>query len=82
MAQRKPLGFIIQVITAAAAAYIFVTAFEGYHPKAPTCLDTALSRGVESMPSYCKFPIWQCVIGALILGFGTSLAKRFTKSNA
>jgi len=82
MASRKPLEFAIRVISAAAAAYIIVTALEGYHPKSPTCLDTALQRGVESMPSYCKLPVWNFVLAVLILLIGSRLARQLAKPSA
>jgi len=82
MASRKPLAFALRVISAAAAAYIVVTAIEGYHPKSPTCLDTALQRGVENMPSYCKLPIWQFIIAFLILLVGIRAAMTLEKTPA
>jgi hypothetical protein len=82
MASRKPLAFALRVVSAAAAAYIVVTAIEGYHPKSPTCLSTVLQRGVESMPSYCKLPIWQFVIAFFILLVGIRAAVSLEKRAA
>ncbi len=82
MATRKLLAFILRVATAVGAAYVIVNAVQGYHPKSPTCLDTALQRGVENMPSYCKLPIWNFVLAFLILLVGTRIAKTLERTAA
>jgi hypothetical protein len=82
MPTSKPLALVVRVLSAAAAAYIIVTALEGYHPKSPTCLDTALQRGVESMPSYCKLPVWNFVLAVLILLIGSRIARQLGKPPA
>jgi hypothetical protein len=57
-------------------AYIMVTAFEGYDPKAPICVQTALTTGTQSIPSSCRFPVWPLVIAVLVLGGGMKLADK------
>jgi len=80
MAARKPIAWLIELVAAAGATFIVIRAFQGYHPKSPTCLDTALQRGVESMPSYCKFPIWYLVIAVVVLMVGLRIANTLRKA--